>query len=80
MIPNKYAQYFISFFMALFMSCIMSFVITAFNIGFVPSFALRWLNAWGFGFAAALPTIFLVAPLVRKLVGFMLLKESNEPM
>ena len=77
MFPRKYTQYLISFFMALFMSFIMSFVITLFNIGVVPGFTLKWLNAWGFGFAAALPTIFLVAPLVRKLVDRIVSEEEQ---
>lgn len=57
----------ISFFMAFFMSAIMSLVITTFNIGLVSDLFIQWLHAWAFAFAVALPTIFIVAPLVRKL-------------
>ena len=67
MISSKYTQHVISFFMALFMSCIMSFFITTHNIGLTPDLLSKWLFAWAFGFAVALPTIFLVAPMVRKL-------------
>lgn len=63
--------------MALFMSSIMSLVITLFNIGFISDFILIWLQAWAFGFTAALPTIFLIAPLVRRLVINIMIQEGD---
>ena len=55
--------------MALFMSCIMSFIITLFNIGVVPDLLEQWLKAWAFAFVVAVPTIFTVAPIARKLAS-----------
>ena len=75
MISNHYTHHLISFFMALFMSCIMSAVITVFNIGFTSDLIVKWFSAWGFAFAAALPTIFIVGPLVRKLVMYIVNDE-----
>ncbi|WP_144394664.1 DUF2798 domain-containing protein [Pleionea sediminis] len=75
MIPARFATYLVSFFMALFMSGIMSLVITVFNIGITSDLFVKWLNAWGFAFAVALPTIFVIAPLVRKLVTLLIAKE-----
>lgn len=76
MFPRKYAPHFMSFFMAVIMSCIMSFVITTFNVGLVPDLLSIWLRAWGFAFLVALPTIFVVAPVVRKLAFMMVVAEK----
>ncbi|WP_343845499.1 DUF2798 domain-containing protein [Bowmanella denitrificans] len=75
MIHPKYTQYVFSFFMALLMSCIMSLVITVFNVGAVDGLLLIWLKAWLFAFAVALPTINLVTPLVRRLVGMVIRQD-----
>lgn len=57
------------FFMALLMSCIMSFVISVFNVGAIDGIIIIWLKAWSFAFVVAFPTVVLVSPVVRKLVG-----------
>lgn len=69
MISKKYTAQVFSFFMALLMSCIMSFVISIFNVGLVSGILLVWLKAWAFAFVVAFPTIILITPIVRKLVG-----------
>lgn len=44
----------------------------------LSGFIFQWLNAWAFGFVAALPTIFLVAPLVRKLVKSIVVMQNKQ--
>ncbi len=68
MIPQKFSPYVFSFYMSLLMSCIMSFVITLFNVGLVEGILWIWLQAWGFAWLVALPTVTLVVPVVRRLV------------
>lgn len=72
MIHKKYTVYVFSFFMALLMSCIMSFVISVFNVGLVDNIISIWLKAWSFAFVVAFPTVVLVSPVVRKLVGLVI--------
>jgi hypothetical protein len=64
--------------MALLMFCIMSFVITIFNIGFVPNLISIWLKVWLFAFSVAFPTIIFVVPIVHKLVNLVLKEEPSD--
>ncbi len=75
MISQKYHRIVFSFFMALIMSCVMSLVITTFNVGIIPDLLLMWLKAWGFAFTVAFPAIFIVSPLVHKLVNLVLIDK-----
>lgn len=72
MIPARYHRLVFSFFMALLMSCLMSLVITIFNVGLVDNIILIWLKAWAFAFSVAFPAIFIISPLVHKLVALVL--------
>lgn len=76
MIPQKYSPYVFSFYMSLLMSCIMSFVITLFNVGLVEDILWIWLQAWGFAWVVALPTVTLVVPVVRRLVALTCRQEA----
>ena len=69
MVDKKYQNILFAFFMALFMSCIMSIVICLHNFGFVENILFIWLKSWGFAFVVAFPTVSVVAPIVRKIVG-----------
>ncbi|THB69953.1 MAG: DUF2798 domain-containing protein [Gammaproteobacteria bacterium] len=77
MISRKYHKLVFSFFMALLMSCIMSFVISLFNVGLVTNIITVWLKALGFAFIVAFPTVFLVSPVVHKLVSLVLHEEEG---
>ncbi|MHC9510733.1 DUF2798 domain-containing protein [Kangiella sp. M94] len=76
MINPKHHRIVFSFFMSLLMSCIMSFIISVFNVGLVSNIVTIWLKAWAFASVVAFPAIFVVSPLVHKLVS-MVLKESE---
>ncbi|MFY0700264.1 MAG: DUF2798 domain-containing protein [Bermanella sp.] len=75
MISRKYHKLVFSFFMSLMMSCIMSLVISVFNVGLVDNIVAIWLKAWSFAFVVAFPTIFIISPLVHKLVSIVLHEE-----
>jgi len=62
--------------MALLMSCLMSFVISVFNVGFDKNIVTIWLNAWGFAFVFAFPSVVFVSPIVRKLVNLVVKNED----
>lgn len=55
-----------AFFMAFFMSGIMSFALEAVNSGFELSI-ISFFYGWAISFSIALPTVFLIAPLVDAL-------------
>ena len=75
MISRKYHKLVFSFFMSLMMSCIMSLVISVFNVGLVDNIVAIRLKAWSFAFVVAFPTIFIISPLVHKLVSIVLHEE-----
>ena len=77
MISRKHHRIVFSFFMALLMSGIMSFVISVFNIGLVDNIVSVWLKAWVFAFMVAFPAIFIISPLVHKLVSLVLHEEPD---
>ncbi len=71
MIDKKYERVLFSLFMSTFMSGFMSLVVTYINIGIVDGFIYIWLNAYWRAFIIAFPTIFIIVPQVRRLVGLL---------
>jgi hypothetical protein len=69
LIPKRFEPLLFALLMSMFMSFFMSFVITFINLGFIESFVAQWLGAFWKAFMVAFPTILLVVPSVRKLVG-----------
>jgi hypothetical protein len=53
------------------MSLVVAGIATLRNAGFVDGFFGIWLSAWLPSWAVAFPTVLVVAPVVRKLVGMM---------
>ena len=75
MLHPRFAPILFGLFMAFFMSGIMSLVVTTINIGLVDDLILRWLNSWPMTFAIAFPTIMVVAPMVKRIVGRLIMQE-----
>lgn len=65
---TKFHQVF-SLIMAAIMVLLMTFVITAVNLGFGPEFLSAWLRVYGIAYIVAVPVIFFIAPIARKLTG-----------
>ena len=74
MIPKKYEMLLFAFLMSSFMSFFMSFVITLINLGLVDGFVGFRLSAFWKAFLVAFPTILVVVPQVRKIVGLLIAK------
>jgi hypothetical protein len=70
--PQKKFHLVFSIIMAAMMVCIMTFVITLTNVGWVPNFISLWLHAFSIAYVVAVPIIFFLAPVARKLTGHML--------
>lgn len=58
-----------SLIMGAMMVFLMTFVITAVNVGFGPDLLLRWAKAFAVAYVVAVPVIYFLAPLARKLSG-----------
>ncbi len=56
-----------SLIMGAMMVFVMTFVITAVNLGFGPHFLAAWAKVFAIAYVIAVPVIFLLAPVARKL-------------
>ena len=69
MIPKKYELLLFALLMSGFMSFLMSGVISFINVGLVENFINIWGSAFLKAYIVAFPSVVVVVPLVRKLVG-----------
>ena len=60
------------------MSAIVSGITLLRGAGFVEGFAGLWLSAWLTSWGVAFPTVLVVAPIARRLVGW-LVRKAPEP-
>jgi Protein of unknown function (DUF2798) len=65
----KYNQIAFPLALSILMSCIISGVSTWRALGLVEGLLGKWMLAWGVSWLVAFPTVLVVLPLVRKIVG-----------
>ena len=68
MIPARFSTILFSFILSLFMSFVVSGIATYSAIGFIDEFVVTWMTSWR-SWLVAFPTVLVVAPLTRKIVG-----------
>ncbi len=68
-LPARYAGIVMPFVLSILMTFVVSLVATLRTIGLVPGFGGLWMSAWALSWVIAFPTLLLVLPLVRKIVG-----------
>lgn len=76
MIPARYAHIAFGFVLSGMMSFLVSGISTFLTIGTVMGFFGLWIGAWLPSWAVAFPIVLVVAPLARKLVAAMTIKED----
>jgi uncharacterized protein YaaW (UPF0174 family) len=67
--PQKKFHLIFSLVMGAIMVLIMTFVITTANVGWGPHFVAAWAKAYVIAYIVAVPVIFFVAPLARKITA-----------
>ncbi len=67
--PPRFAPFLFGFVLSALMSFIVSGIATVRNAGFVDGFLNLWINAWLPSWIIAFPTVLIVAPMARRLVG-----------
>ena len=70
--PQKKFQLVFSIVMAAMMVFLMTFVITLVNLGWVEHFVAAWAKSFLIAYVVAVPVIFFLAPIARKLTGNLL--------
>lgn len=68
-LPKRHFHLAFSLVMGAMMVFIMTFVITLANVGWVPDFVARWAKAFSVAYVVAVPVIYFLAPLARRIVG-----------
>ena len=70
-LPARYATIVSPLVLSLLMTFIVSFISTLKSLGFQPGLPAIWLTAWGLSWLVAFPTLLLVLPAVRRIVGWL---------
>jgi predicted membrane channel-forming protein YqfA (hemolysin III family) len=68
-LPKKRFHLVFSLLMGAMMVFLMTFVITLVNVGWQADFASRWLRAFLVAYGVAVPVIYYLAPVARKLTA-----------
>lgn len=69
--PPRFAPFLFGFVLSALMSFIVSGIATFRNAGLVDGFFTLWINAWLPSWIIAFPTVLIVAPMARRLVGML---------
>lgn len=70
-LPARYATVVSPLVLSLLMTFIVSFISTLKSLGLQPGLPAIWLTAWGLSWLVAFPTLLLVLPVVRRIVGWL---------
>ena len=69
MIPPRFAPIVFGLILSGLMSLIVSGIATFRAVGLPFDFGLQWMGAWAASWMVAFPTVLVVAPLTRRMVG-----------
>jgi hypothetical protein len=70
--PQKKFHLVFSFIMAAMMVFLVTFVVTLANLGWVEHFVAAWAKSFSIAYLVAVPMIFFVAPVARRITGQLL--------
>jgi hypothetical protein len=70
-LPARYAAIVSPLVLSLLMTLFVSFISTLKSLGPQPNLPAIWLAAWGMSWLVAFPTLLLVLPVVRRIVGWL---------
>lgn len=70
-LPARYAAVLTPLVLSLLMTFIVSFISTLKSLGLQPALPAVWLTAWGLSWLVAFPTLLMVLPVVRRIVGWL---------
>jgi hypothetical protein len=68
-LPARFNTVAMPFVLSIFMSCIVSFISTMRVNGLADFSTGVWMQSWGLSWLVAFPALFLVLPIVRRIVG-----------
>jgi hypothetical protein len=69
-LPARYGTVVMPLVLSIFMTAVVSFIATVKTAGFAENLVTLWLGAWQVSLLIAFPTLMLILPVVRRVVGF----------
>lgn len=75
-IPQRWAHVANALLLSALMSLIVSGIATLNALGWVDGMFAAWMQSWGSSWVVAFPAILFVAPIVRRIVTALTVKES----
>lgn len=70
-LPARYTSIVMPLILSVLMTFIVSFIATVKNLGLQAELPHNWMTAWGLSWLVAFPTLLLVQPAVRRIVGWL---------
>lgn len=70
-LPSRYIALVTPLILSVLMTFIVSFISTIKNLGIGSELPQNWMMAWGISWLVAFPTLLLVLPFVRRIVGWL---------
>jgi hypothetical protein len=70
-LPAAFAAIVSPLVLSLLMTSIVSLISTLRSLGLQPDLPAVWMTAWGLSWLVAFPTLLLVLPVVRRIVGWL---------
>lgn len=76
-LPARHAGLVMPFILSVMMTFVVSGIATLRSLGPTPEFLRTWPGAWGLSWVVAFPTLLLLLPLVRRIVGLVVEPASR---
>ena len=76
-LPARYAAIVLPLVLSVLMTFVVSAIATLRSLGPGPDFLATWPVAWGLSWLVAFPTLLLVLPMVRRIVGLVVEAPSR---
>lgn len=77
-VPRRFESIAFGFLLSGFMSFLVSGLTTALAIGAGADFPSIWITSWISSWAVAFPSVLIVAPIVRKILGLIVKSSAEE--
>lgn len=70
-LPARYAGIVMPLVLSIFMTCVVSAIATLRSVGIIDGVHWLWLQNWALSWVVAFPTLLIILPVVRRVVGLL---------
>lgn len=76
-LPARYAGIVMPLVLSVFMTCVVSAIATLRSVGITDGVYWLWLQNWALSWVVAFPTLLIILPLVRRVVGLLVASPQS---